>query len=106
MNMQVVVRNAEDSAEVREFAEDAVARAIERFEDRIVSAIIRLEDETGPVKGGVDKVCSIDLKLTHGEIHIRERTDAFRDSINTAADRLKAALSREIAKAKRGVGEG
>ena len=67
---------------------------------------MRIEDVTGPEKHGVDKQCSIELRLRTGEVRIKEIGDDFHATIDTALDRMKAALSREAAKAKRGVGEG
>lgn len=106
MDVQVVIRGVEEPGELRSFAEERLTAAIDRFADAILSVTFRLEDETGPEKGGVDKACSIDLKLRSGEIIIKEQGDDFHATINVALDRLKAALSREISKNKRGIGEG
>ncbi len=106
MEMNITVRGVENPTKLREFAESRLARTLARFEDRILDAAIRLEDETGPTKKGNDKHCSIEVKLRSGSVRISEKGDQFEATINKALDRLKAALSREVAKAKRGVGEG
>jgi ribosomal subunit interface protein len=106
MDIQVYVRGVEDAAGLRSFAEEKLAKVLERFENNMLSATIRLEDVTGPEKGGVDKLCSIDVRLRRGEIHIKESGGDFHATINTALDRLRAALSREVSRAKRGIGEG
>jgi len=106
MELKVIARGLDDGANLREFGANKLTGALERFEDRVLTATMRLEDETGPTKHGVDKVCSIEVRLRTGEIHIREVGEEFRATIDKAVDRLKAALSREVGKAKRGVGEG
>ncbi len=106
MDMQVVIRGVEEPGELRSFAEEKLSGALERFAENVLSATMRIEDETGPEKHGVDKRCHIDVRLRTAEIHITEQSDDFRVSINTALDRLKAALSRQTGKAKRGIGEG
>jgi len=106
MDIKVIIRGVDDATGLREFAEKKLAGAIERFEDRVLSATVRLEDETGPTKHGVDKVCHVEVRLRTGETRIKEVGEDFRATIDTAMDRLKAALSREAGRAKRGVGEG
>jgi ribosomal subunit interface protein len=106
METNITVRGVENPTKLREFAEGRLARALARFEDRILDVAMRLEDETGPAKKGHDKHCSIDVKLRSGGVRISEKGDQFEATINKALDRLKAALSREVAKAKRGIGEG
>lgn len=106
MDINVVVRGVEQPTRLREFAEEKLVRVLTRFDERILSVSVRLEDETGPGKHGVDKKCSIEVRLRTGEVRIKEQGDDFEATINTAIDRLKAAISREVAKAKRGIGEG
>jgi ribosomal subunit interface protein len=107
MDMEIIVRGVEQPARLREFAEDKLMRALHRFDERVLTATMRLEDVTGPEKKrGVDKQCSIEIRLRTGEVRITEQGDDFEATVNTAIDRLKSAISREVAKAKRGVGEG
>jgi ribosomal subunit interface protein len=108
MDLQVFVRGASDdeTPELRAFAEEKLAATLDRFADHVLSATVRAEDVTGPTKHGVDKQCSVEVRLRTGEIHIKEQGEDFHATIDTAMDRLKAALSRETAKAKRGIGEG
>lgn len=106
MDTKVFIRGVEKPSDLRAFAEEKLAGALERFADRVLNATMRIEDVTGPEKHGVDKQCSIELRLRTGEVRIKEIGDDFHATIDTALDRMKAALSREAAKAKRGVGEG
>lgn len=106
MDLKVFIRNVDETADLRDFAEDKLTAGIDRFNDHILNATMRLEDVTGPDKHGVDKLCSIEVKLRTGEVRIKEQGEDFHATIDKAVDRMRAALSRETAKAKRGVGEG
>jgi ribosome-associated translation inhibitor RaiA len=105
-DLQIIVRGIEDAGPLRLFAEKKLRRALRRFEPHLLAVTVRLEDETGPDKGGIDKVCSLDVKLRAGEVRIEERADQFEAAINSGCHRLKAVLSREVGRAKHGVGEG
>jgi len=106
MNIQVFVRGVEQPANLRSFAQEKLTSVLERFDHSVRNATLRLEDVTGPEKGGVDKSCSVEVRLRTGEVRIKERGDDFHATIETAMDRLRAALSREVARGKRGIGEG
>ncbi|MBN2445345.1 MAG: HPF/RaiA family ribosome-associated protein [Phycisphaerae bacterium] len=106
MAMQVFVRGVEDGTGLRQFAEEKLEKSLERFHDHVLDATVRLEDVTGPDKHGIDKLCHIDVRLRSGEVRIKEQGDDFHVTLNTALDRMRAGLSREVAKAKRGIGEG
>jgi len=105
-DIQIIVRGVENPNHLREFAQEKVHRAIERFDSHVMNATLRLEDETGPGKGGIDKICSLEVKLRTGDVRIKEQADHFEAAIHTGCDRLKAALSREVGRAKHGVAEG
>ena len=106
MDLQIFVRGVDNDSGLRDFAEERFLATTNRFSEHILKATVRLEDVTGPDKGGIDKLCSLDVKLRTREIVIKEQGDEFHPTINAALDRLKAALSRETAKTKRGIGEG
>ncbi len=104
MNTQVVIRNAENGNGLRAFAEEKLAETLARFERAVMSAIVRLEDVTGSEKETADdKLCNVHIKLRTGEIVIKEQASDFHAAINTAMDRLKAKLSREIGRGKHGI---
>jgi ribosome-associated translation inhibitor RaiA len=106
MDMHIVVRGVDGPAGLRELAEEKLSRAIERFQERILTATMRLEDVTGPEKGGIDKVCNVEVRLRTGEVRIKEQGEEFEATINVAMDRRKTALVREAGKAKNGIGGG
>ena len=83
------------------------AGGLQRHAHIIQRVTVRLEDETGPQKDGVDKVCSIELKLHRGaDVRIRELGEDFEAVIDVALDRARTALGRVVSRTKRGVGEG
>lgn len=107
MTLTIFVRGVEGGAKLKELADKKFASGLRRFEAVIRKATVKLEDETGPRKQTVDKVCTVELKLARGgELRVREVGDDFAGVINTALDRVKAALSRSVGRMKRGVGEG
>lgn len=107
MDMRIFVKGVRNKDELRELAEERVGRGLERFLKRIQGVSVRVEDETGPRKKGVDKVCAIEVDLRHGgQVRVREVGDDLRAVIDLALSRVKAALGREVSKRKRGVGEG
>ena len=107
MNLRVTIKGIDDKASLIQETNEKVASALERFEDRVLDISVLLEDETGPNKNTVDKRCRINVHLKGGdEITIDEVGEEILSSLNVALGRLKAAMSRAVGKAKRGVGAG
>ena len=106
MDLKVFVRGVENGSDLRGFGEEKLANGLERFESSVLNATMRIEDVTGPEKHGVDKRCSIEIKLRGGEVHIKELGEDFYATIDVAIDRMKAVVSKEVAKSKKGIGEG
>ncbi len=107
MDVSVTMKGIDDSSALRSQAEERLRSALDRFQSRVRNVSILLEDVTGPHKQTVDKRCRISVWLAHGgELTIDEvGADAFA-SLAVALDRLKASISREIGRKKRGVGAG
>lgn len=106
MKFEIFVRSVEDPAGLRTLAEKKFDAALRRFTSHVRRAVVRLEDETGPTQHKIDKVCAIELQLDGQAIHIREVGADFTPVIDIAIDRMRAALSRQVNRAKRGIGEG
>lgn len=107
METQIVIRNAEFSNGLRAFAQEKLADTLARFENNVLTAVMRLEDVTGPAKETArNKLCNLHVKLRTGDIVIKQEDSDFHAAVNVAMDRLKAQLSREIGRAKRGIAEG
>lgn len=106
MDLQIVVKGVEDQAPLRAMAQSKFEKALNRYETHVRTAVVRIEDETGPNQHRVDKVCVVELQLRASEVRIREVGRDFDDVIAVAIDRMRAALSRRISREKRGIGEG
>jgi ribosome-associated translation inhibitor RaiA len=108
MQIRTFVKGMDNKSTLRDWVEDKLESALDRFDDRIQAITVRLEDLTGPRKSGQDKRCSLNVKLKApiGQLVIDERGDDIGATFQLALDRLKAAISRKAGKAKRGVGGG
>ncbi len=106
MDIEIIVRGVEDASGLRGLAQRKLEAALQRYTTQVRRATMRLEDETGPSRHGVDKVCMISLRLRRGEVRVREVGPDFGPVIDVALDRMRAALGRKISRSKRGVGEG
>ncbi|MCG3137566.1 MAG: hypothetical protein HJJLKODD_01412 [Phycisphaerae bacterium] len=107
MELRMTTRGMKSRSDLREFAEIKITNILHRFEDRIQDVAVLLQDVTGPKKKGVDQRCRIEIRMkTGGTILIDELDAAMPAAIALALDRCKAALSRQVNKAKRGVGHG
>lgn len=107
MDLDIFVRGVEGGSNLREMAREKFDAALQRFTTHVRRATVRIEDETGPDQHRLDKVCAIELQLNNaGDVRIREVGDNFAATIDVAIDRMRAALGRQVSRAKRGVGEG
>jgi putative sigma-54 modulation protein len=105
MNIRIVIKRVAEKNALREYAEDKITTSLQRFEDKIHSVTVRLEDVNGPRKQGIDKKCCIETRLhSSGEIVIKECSEDLQSAFLTGLDRLKAAISRKANKTKRGIG--
>lgn len=107
MDLRITIKGIDDKAALRSQAEARVAATLDRFQDRIRNVMVLLKDVTGPHKQVVDKRCRIGVCLKRGgDLVIDEIGTDLHASLALALDRLKAAVSRKIGRAKRGVGAG
>ena len=107
MDLQIFIRGVESSgAALRQLAEEKFSAALARYDAHIHRATIRLEDETGPQKDTIDKVCAVEISTRAGDVHIREVAEDFAAAIEIALDRTRTALSRQVGREKRGIGGG
>ena len=97
--MKVIIRGVHLTLydELKAYVEKRLARIIERFaDDEAAELEVMLKDTNGP-KGGVDKECSVTLRMPgSAAIHITETTEDIFQSIDLAEDRLVKAARREI----------
>ena len=78
------------------YAERRFLTALQRFQKRIPSVVVRLIDDNGP-KRGVDKRCQVSATVLRANpVLIEEKdTDPYR-AIDLAADRVARAVTRVI----------
>lgn len=108
MQLQVFVRGVEggEAETLRRFAKRRFDGGFERYHQHLARATIRLEDETGPRKSTVDKICSVTMTIRTNVIRIRAIGSDFRQVIDSAVERARGVLRRCAGRAKRGVGAG
>lgn len=81
---------------LRAHVERRVQFALSRFQPRVTRLIIRLSDLNGP-RGGVDKSCSLQIRLRGLPDIVIEGTEMdLYVAINRAADRAERAVGRQL----------
>ncbi len=94
MRTAIQVRNSDLTDELREHVEHRLAFALSQFPEHIRGVVAVLSDVNGP-KGGIDKRCSLRVRLNGGADIVIEETEAdFHVAVDRAADRAKRTLGR------------
>lgn len=84
------------TAELEQFAQHRVGNALSRFDRRIQSISVSIEDVNGP-RGGIDKRCRIDVRLQRkGRIVVTATAENAHAAIAKAAMRVRAVLVRSL----------
>ncbi len=79
---------------LRLYAQRHIAARLERHVQRVQWVVVRLDDVNGG-KGGVDKVCRIEVWLPGlAPVVVEELDHDVREAMNLAADRIDRAVSR------------
>jgi ribosome-associated translation inhibitor RaiA len=94
MDIEIRARGLKLSAAQREHAERRVGAALDRFEHRLRTVTVTLEDLNGP-KGGADTRCRVRARGDRGLAALAQATDV---SVEAAADRAADAIGRNVAK--------
>ena len=95
--MEVSLRTVgfRSTSAITSFVNEQVGNAVGRLGHLVSSVSVTLRDENGP-KGGIDKVCKVQVVLAQkGRIVIEERGDDIYKSIALAAHRVSAVISRK-----------
>ena len=96
MQIELRTKGVRVGPELRAAVERRLGFALDRFEQRIVRVVVRVEDLNGP-RGGEDKLCRIDVHLRgSGTLRVRARADAVVPAVHMAADRAGHALARWV----------
>lgn len=97
-DMQISINDHQDNLthELREFAERRLRFALSRFTPRIDQVSLMVVDFNGP-RGGVDKRCSVTVKLHRAApIRVSSEDAEIEASIARAADKVGRAVARAI----------
>jgi hypothetical protein len=91
--MQVIFESRDPAgAQLRELVEQRVRFVIRRLAWLVPRAKVRLTDVNGP-RGGVDKLCQLELKTDHaGTVSITSLAQDWRSALETALGRAHAVL--------------
>lgn len=102
MTIQVNIYNKRKNARVDTYVRDRIELVVGRFEDRIGHVEVHVIDENG-LKGGEDKICTIDIKLTpRGQLHVQAKHDNIYSAIVKAVHRAECVVAKAVDKGHRG----
>lgn len=96
MHVKIRARKIEIDEALRAHVNRRLRFALGRFGERIAKVAVRFEDANG-TRGGVDKLCQIDVALRPSGNVIVEDIDAdLRTVVDRAADRAGRAVARNL----------
>ena len=103
MTMRINMYNKRKNPFVDRYVRDRLQLVIGRFAERIERVDVHVVDENG-AKGGQDKVCTIDLKLTpRGQFHVRAKHENLYAAIVKAIHRAETVVAKAIDRGRRGL---
>jgi ribosomal subunit interface protein len=99
MNVQIRTRGIAMTEGLRSHVERRASFALDRFAERVTTVTVRFDDSNGP-RGGVDKVCRVEVALrgsgpvrasdTHSDLYV-----AIDGALHRASRGVARALHRE-----------
>lgn len=102
MTMQINIHNKRKNPRVDTYIRDRLELVIGRFADRIGHIDVHVIDENKD-KGGEDKICTIDIKLTpRGQLHVRAKHVNLYSAIVKAIHRAEVVVAKAVDKGHRG----
>jgi len=100
MEISVVDRNVDLTAEQKELVDRQIAYSFDRFETHIRLVEVLFNDVNGP-KGGSDIQCRVRLLLhSKGEVLVEGRDDSVEAAVAGVIDRASIAVARRIERLK------
>jgi len=101
MTMQINIHNKRKNTRVDNYVYDRLELVVGRFADRIGHIDVHVFDENG-TKGGEDKICTIDIKLTpRGQLHVRAKHLNLYSAIVKAVHRAETVVAKAVDKGHR-----
>ncbi|MBY0112799.1 MAG: HPF/RaiA family ribosome-associated protein [Phycisphaerales bacterium] len=83
---------------MRDFVNQRIGAALDRFRDRISRIEVRITDENGP-RGGIDKMCRVTAMLAgQGPLMVEKRAGDFYEAIARATNAVKQSVARRVSK--------
>lgn len=96
MRVEVRGQNVDVSEMLRDHVEHRLQFALRPFPAQISRVVVRLRDLNGP-RGGVDKLCRIEVHLPGSGEVIADGLDAqFCAAVDLAADRARRSITRAL----------
>lgn len=89
-----------DAASLRDLATHRVRFSLRRLSGLVPRVRVQLSDLNGP-RGGVDKLCQVELRTAHGVVVTSSRAGAWRDALDQALQRATRVLARSLASRRR-----
>lgn len=82
--------------EVAAYIRDKLTAKLARLGSRVVGLVVHMKDSHNP-KGGVDKVCHMEARLSGLEpVNVEELHHDLRTAVSVAADRLETTVHRHL----------
>ena len=101
MKIEIVTKNVENDAMVREFTQRKVHFALDRLGDRVKKVVVNLADERGGSRA-FDRHCQIDAYLEpNGQFHVSANGDSPFDSVLQATRKIENAIKHDIDRNRR-----
>ncbi len=101
MNIEIVTRNVNNEAVVREDIQQKIQTAMGRFDTRINHITVRLEDESRNSAAFVG-LCQIDVMLQpRGHLHVSAHGESVSDCVLQAIRKMEAAVKHDIDRHRR-----
>lgn len=103
MTMQINIHNKRKNQRVNNYIYDRLELVVGRFAERIGHIDVHVIDENN-MKGGEDKICTIDIKLTpRGQLHVRAKHDNLYRAIVKAVHRAETVVAKAVDRGHRGL---
>lgn len=101
MRIEIVTRNVENEATVREYVQRKVHFALDRISARVKQVTVRLEDETRN-SPAFDGLCRIDVVMhPRGHVHVSSDGDSVFDCVLRGVRKMEHAIKHDIDRNRR-----
>ena len=92
------------SPEMSDHVQRRLSFALSRFGGRVRAVSVGLADLNGP-RGGIDKVCSMQARLSpRGSVRVEDADSDLRAAVDRSATRLARAVARALQRRREGAG--